>query len=940
MELRLIGAASAGALTVRRRPAGNPARPDEMRAAFFRWRPTRFRSNMDAMASEDLAAYACDVVLRDGSTLRLRPIEPGDAPKLLAMYERLSDESRYYRFFAAPRVDLERATRFATVDYVSEFALVGESAGRIVGVARFIVDPAHPDRAEVAFEIADAVQGRGIGTRMLEQLAQIARSRRITTFDAYVLGENRRMMDVFLDSGFEVTRRLDSGVFHVTLSLRETAEFESRAAARAQRAASASMKVFFEPRSVAVVGANRHRGRIGSEIFHNLKATGFTGRLIPVNPEVTAVEGIRAARRVPEIEGEIDLAVIVVPAAIVEAVVEDCIAKGVKGIVVISAGFAEMGPEGRAREAAIVDRIRAAGIRMIGPNCMGLLNTDPGVRLNATFSPVYPPEGRLALSTQSGALGLAILEYATRLNLGISTFVSIGNKADVSGNDLIQYWAEDPRTDVILLYMESFGNPRKFSQLARRIAREKPIVAVKAGRSTAGARAASSHTGALASSDTIVDALFRQAGVIRTSTLEELFDVAALLAHQPLPPGRRVAILTNAGGPGILAADACESQGLLLPALGERTVDELRRFLPAAASVANPVDMLASASPDDYRRAMRVVLSDPQVDSLVAIFIPPLVTEPAAVAAAIIEGAAASDGKPVVATFMGAQGAPAALSPVPSFMFPESAASALARVASYAEWRRRPVGTLPRLDGVDPPLARAAIEAALARGGGWLTMPEAQQVLGSVGIRSARAMPVGSEAAAADAARAIGFPVALKAVGPTIVHKTDVGGVRLGLGDEAAVRAAWLFMQASLGEDMAGALVQEMVTGGVEILVGAIDDATFGPLLVCGSGGVLAELVADTVFRIHPLTDLDAADMVSQMKSVALLRGYRGSPPADEAALRETLLRASTLLDLCPEIQEMDINPLKVLTRGVCAVDVRIRVGHPPARPATRRVVY
>lgn len=481
---------------------------------------------------------------------------------------------------------------------------------------------------------------------MLEALATIARDHAIKTFDAYVLSDNDKMMRVFLDSGFEIRRRLDGGVFHVSLSLDRTTSYEARAAERSQSAATASMKAFFEPRSVAVVGANRERGQIGSEILHNLIAGGFTGKLFAVHPCASAIDGVPAWPTLTSIPDDIDLAVISVAAERVTAVVDDCIAKRVKAVVVISAGFGETDAAGRAREQALLEKVRAAGIRLVGPNCMGIINTNPSVRLNATFSPVAPPEGRVAFSTQSGALGLAILDYCRKLNLGISTFVSVGNKANVSGNDLIQYWAEDPRTDVILFYLESFGNPRRFGQIARRIARQKPIVAVKAGRSRAGARAASSHTGALAVSDTVVDALFRQAGIIRTGTLEELFDVATFLAHQPLPKGSRVGILTNAGGPGILAADACEANGLHLASLSEATIGELRRLLPPAASVGNPLDMLASASAEQYRRATQLLLGDEHLNSLLVIFIPPLVTKPDDVARAIVEGAAGTIERP------------------------------------------------------------------------------------------------------------------------------------------------------------------------------------------------------------------------------------------------------------------------------------------------------
>jgi acyl-CoA synthetase (NDP forming) len=650
-----------------------------------------------------------------------------------------------------------------------------------------------------------------------------------------------------------------------------------------------------------------------------------------------------AYRTLADVPGPVDLAVVIVPAAAVLASVDEGIAKGVKAFVVISAGFSEIGGDGRAREDALVERVRRAGVRLIGPNCMGILNTDPAVNLDATFAPVYPPAGRVAMSTQSGALGLAILDYAARLNIGISTFVSVGNKADVSGNDLIQYWAEDPRTDVILLYVESFGNPRKFSEIARRVGRTKPIVAVKSGRSRAGARAASSHTGALASPDVIVDALFRQAGVIRTDTLEELFDVAALVAHQPVPKGRRVAILTNAGGPGILAADACEAQGLEVQPLSDRTIETLRSFLPAAASVGNPVDMIASASAEQYGRALAAVLSDDSVDSVLVIFIPPLVTKIDEVARAVKEATQQACGKPVIGIFMSAQGAPAALAPIPCYMFPEAAATALARATVYGEWRTQPVGAVPVFGDIDPGRVRGILDTALTRGDGWLTPGEAQLLLSAVGIRVARSDVAANEDEAVRLADRLGYPVVIKAIGPAIVHKTEVGGVRVNLQDADAVRAAWRDFTSRLGAlqiAMTGVLVQEMVPGGVEMLIGATEDPVFGPVIVCGSGGVLAELLADAQFRLSPLSDRDAQAMVDGMRGVARLRGYRGSAPADEGALVDALLRLSALVTLCPEIVELDINPLNVLAKGAKVLDARVRVERATARATSKRVVY
>jgi acetyl coenzyme A synthetase (ADP forming)-like protein len=881
-----------------------------------------------------------DVVLKSGSTLRLRPIRPEDAPALLEFYKRLSPDSLYFRFFSVPRLNVRKTESVCLVDYQDTFGLVGETGGRIVAAAHYYRNREHPERAEAAFTVEDALQGQGIGTRLLERLAEIARSRGIRIFEADVLAGNRRMLGVFRNCGFELTQNFEGGVGKVIFSLEPTPRFEERSAQRLESAAAASMRLLFEPKVVAVVGAARERGKIGAEIFHNLVAAGFQGSVVPVNPKATEVAGARCYPRVVDIPGPVDLAVLVIPADRVEAAVDDCVAKGVKAIVTITAGFSETGGEGRKKEAAIVEKIRAAGIRMVGPNCLGILNTDPRVRLNATFSPIYPPEGRVALSSQSGALGLALLDYATRLNLGISTFVSVGNKADVSGNDLIQYWAQDPRTDVILLYLESFGNPARFSRIARRVARHKPIVAVKSGRSTAGARAASSHTGALAETDAVVDALFRQAGVVRTDTLEELFDVAALLAHQPVPHGRRVAILTNAGGPGILAADVCSAQGLELAALSPATVAGFKTFLPAAASVGNPVDMLAAACPADYTRGLKLLLSDENVDSVLVIFIPPVATNPEAVAAAIVEGAKGESDKPVLATFMSAKGAPEVLRPIPTYPFPESAAIALARATAYGEWRAEPPGSIPAFTDLRTDAARAIVEKAVARGGGWLGALEADELLSCFGIATARVRIARDADEAAAAAREIGFPVAVKAVGPTLLHKTEVGGVRLGLGDENAVREACRKLRESLGERLTDFLVQSMVPGGVEVIVGVTYDPTFGPLVLYGSGGVLVELLSDVAFRLHPLTDRDARALLSNVKGTALLRGFRGAPKADEASLADLILRVSALVTACPEVREMDLNPVKVLEKGIRVVDARVRVGRPPAPARSRRIAY
>jgi acetyl coenzyme A synthetase (ADP forming)-like protein len=880
-----------------------------------------------------------DVLLRDGTTTRLRPVGEDDAPAVLTLFQQLSEQSLYYRFMMVPRLDLAQVRRLIAIDQRSQVLLVAERGGALCGIAGYYPAEAGAERAEVAFAIADWMQGRGLGTRMLERLADIARDRGIRAFDAFVLGDNLAMMDVFLQSGFTLTQGLDHGVFHIVLRVDPTDAYAAASGRRAQLAAAKSIRPFFEPRSIAVIGANREPGHIGSEILRNLRESGFTGTLTPVHPSAEAIGGLKAYPAVGAIPGEVDLAVIVVPAVHVNQIVDQCLAKGVKAIVVISAGFSEVGEGGQALQSELVEKIRTAGVRLIGPNCMGIINTDPAYRVNATFSPVYPPEGRIAFSTQSGALGLAILDYVTRLNIGISSFASIGNKADVSGNDLLQYWAEDPRTDVILLYVESFGNPRKFAEIARRVGRTKPIVAVKAGHSDAGARAASSHTGARASRDVLVETMLREAGVIRTRTLEELFDVASVLANQPVPGGRHVAIVTNAGGPAILAADACEANGLEVPILSDDTQKALRALLPPAASVTNPVDMIASATPEQYRRALEVVAADPSVDSIIAIFIPPLVTEPVEVAAAIRE-AAALVSKPVLASFLGAQGLRPQLAPVPSFAFPEAAAIALAHVTRYGEWLRKPVSFV---EGLSPELSarvRVIVEAALAEGKGWLTPRQCETLLDAAGVPVLRSRVVATPDQAVTAAREAGLPVVLKAVGPDILHKSDVGGVRLGLGSEQAVRDAFTALTARLGDRADGVLVQPMVSGAVEMVVGGVNDPAFGPVVMCGMGGVLVDVLDDTAFALCPLGEGGARALVERIKGRVCLRGFRGGAPVDEPAFCRLLVRVSQVLHACPEIQELDLNPVMALPSGALAADVRIRVGRRPPPPAGRRIRY
>jgi acetyl coenzyme A synthetase (ADP forming)-like protein len=894
--------------------------------------------------THDVAAREADIVLRDGSTLHVRPVRPDDEPGLRTFFRGLSDQSRWFRFFGGGGEHFltDAARRSAVVDG-GTFSLIatGGPSADIVGQGLYV--PTDGDHAEVALAVADAYQGRGLGTIFLAHLAEAAAANRVRIFDAEVLASNHRMLELVRESGFPVEVHPEPGQVRLTFPTSLTPEALSRFQAREQSAAANAIKLFFAPRSVAVIGASRRRGTVAGEVFHNLLSSGFPGPVYPVNRAASVVQSVTAYPSVESIPGPVDLAVVAVPADDVTATAEQCARKGVRALVVLSAGFAEVGDVGRRRQADLLGICRAAGMRLIGPNCMGLLNTDPAAPLNATFAPGMPPTGRIGFLSQSGALGLAIIDRANALGLGLSTFVSVGNKADISGNDLLQYWQTDPRTDVILLYLESFGNPRKFSRIARGIGRTKPIVAVKSGRSRAGSRAASSHTGALvASSDVSVEALFRQCGVIRTDTLAELFDVASLLAHQPVPKGRRVGIVTNAGGPAILCADACEGEGLEVPVLTAASQAALRALLPAQASVTNPVDMIAAATAEQYQATIDIVARDPNVDALVVIYIPPVVTRPEDVARAIVAGVVTVKrkrvDKPVLAVFMSAAGVPDALRTsdvgIPSYPFPENAAIALARAARYGEWRARPDGTRPEFADIRRDEAAALIARALARGEGWLSPDELNTLLTCYGVPMVETRIVANAEQAEVAARDMAATVALKAIAPALVHKTEAGAVRLGLADAQAVRLAAEDMAVRLGgagHEPTGFVVQRMVPGGVEMLIGIAEDPQFGSLVVCGAGGTLVELLHDVAVRLTPLTAEDASEMLRSLKSYPLLTGFRGAPRRDVAGLENVLLRIGALAEDLPAIAELDLNPVIVGERGALVVDARARVKRPAA---------
>ena len=873
------------------------------------------------------ASESVDVILRDGGTLRLRPPRREDADALLEFHRGLSTESLRSRFHGLPNLRPQLVEALLEPDWASRGALVGTLADangeRIVAVASY-VRLRDPKLAESAFTVADSEQGRGIGTRLLEQLAERAAAAGVERFVAEVLPGNRQMLGVFERAGFELKRQLAGGVVEVEFPIAATQRFEESVEERDHVAVVASLRPFFEPASVAVVGASPRRGTIGGELFRNVLDGDFAGVAYPVNPKGTAVAGVRAYRAVSEIPDPVDLAVLAVPGAHVLDAAEDALKRGVRALVVISAGFAEVGAEGAQRQERLVALVRAHGARLIGPNCLGIAVAGPS--LNATFAARAAPSGNIGFSSQSGALGLALLEAADSRGLGLSAFVSIGNKADVSSNDLLEWWEDDPATGVVLLYVESFGNPRRFGRIARRVARRKPILALKSGTSATGQRAASSHTAALAGSEAGVDALFRQAGVIRAASLEELIDVSTLLSSQPEVQGRRVAVLTNAGGLGILAADALDAAGLELPALSEETVSRLRELLPVEASVANPVDMLGSATAASYAAALPAVLSDPGVDAALALFVP-AVTATAAEVAEAVDAAAreAAGGKPVLAVVMSAEGVPEALrsgSAAAAFAYPESAARALGRVADRAEWLRRPLGSIPELERVDRPAGDEVVQASLAAADDrWLEAGEARRLLEAYGLPLVPERVAPDAEAATSAAEELGYPVVVKSA-VAGAHKTETGGVALNLADAAAVASA----AARIGCPV---LVQPMKRGGTELLAGLVQDPVFGPLVAFGPGGTLAELIGDANLRLAPLTDADAAELVGEGKAGRLVRGFRNAPAADEDALVDLVHRLGALGDDQPAVAEIDLNPVLAFPDGCVAVDARVRVRRP-----------
>jgi acyl-CoA synthetase (NDP forming)/GNAT superfamily N-acetyltransferase len=867
--------------------------------------------------------YEADVVLRDGATAHLRPIVPDDAELLVRFYSRVSDQSKYYRFFAPyPTLSDRDVARFTQVDYAGRLALIVVVAGEMIAVGRY--ERTSSTDAEVAFLVEDAHQGRGLGQLLLEHLAEAAREHGISRFIAEVLPDNRKMMTVFTEAGYHVAREFEDGVIVVAFDIRPTDTSYGVMQAREQRSEATSIERLLTPSSVAVIGAGRREGTIGNALLRHLRDGGFTGSLYAVNAEAgeTAIEGVPAYPTVRDIPGTVELAVVAVPAEAVQDVVLDCAAKGARGLVVVSSGFAEIGREGRALQRRLVGLARSYGLRVIGPNALGIVNTDPRIRLNASLSPLMPSRGRVAFFCQSGALGVSIVSELVDRGIGLTSFVSAGNRADVSGNDLMQYWYSDEATEVVLLYLESLGNPRKFGRVARRLAGRKPVVALKSGRATQGVPLGHTVRRSQLPPATI-DSLFRQSGLIGVDTPGELFDVAQLLAHQPLPRGRNVAIVSNSDALTLLAMDAAAACSMDI-------VDQECTTLGSEASA------------DEFAGALDGVLTDDEVHSVVVIFTPPLRTTGEDVAR-VIAGAAKGSGKPVVSTFLASRSVPeplrvpdaaggAARGSIPSYSSPQYAVGALAKVTSYAEWRRHGDSDVPELEGIDTRAAEAFVEEFLARNpeGADLDADERQHLLSCYDIGVLPSYPVLSADEAVARAKDLGWDVILKATAEQWRMRPDLADIWMHIQDADDMREAWAVMTATFGvaadPGKARFVVQKMAPPGVPVVISAIEDSSFGPVVQFGLSGVATELLGDRSYRMPPLTTTDAAEMVREVRAAPMLFGYRGTEPVDIAAIENLLHRVSRLsLDL-EEVVRLDLRSVLVGPKGATVLDTYVRI--------------
>jgi len=887
-------------------------------------------------ATSGTAAHRVFALLTDGTTAEIRPARPGDMAAVQAMHEAMSPDASYLRFFSYSKLSAEEeAKRVCRPPRPGHQSLLALCGGEVTGVASYEVNDVGTS-AEVAFAVADRMHGHGLGTLLLEHLVSDAIQHDVTTFTASVLLENAEMQKVFADAGLSVRHHLEQGVLEFSCTLpRDGADprwdlYLDAAAARERRADVASLRHVFQPDAVAVVGASRQMGTPGRAILHNIVTGGYAGRVYAVNPHAQHMEAVPCLSSVSDLPEPVDLAIVVVPPAAVSSVADECGQRGVKAIVVITAGL------DTTQEADLLAICRRYGMRLVGPNCFGI--AVPGIGLDATFASRHPSPGRAGLVMQSGGLGFAMADRLSRLGIGVSSFASVGNKLDVSSNDLLMWWEQDQMTRLAVLYIESFGNPRKFARTARRVGRTLPVLTVHAGRSAAGQRAASSHTAAAITPLVTREALFRQAGIIAAEDLGELVDVAALLASQCAPAGPNVAIVSNVGGAGVLAADACERQGLTVHQLTGETRRRLHSLIPAGGAVTNPVDTTATASEDGFRRVLEMVAADEGVDAALALALPTAATGdltaairaadvPVPLAAVLLDQAEAV--RLLARAGDGADQRPQ----IPAYAYPEAAARALAQAAAYGAWRARPAGQLREFGDIKTDQAKARVRDFLRRNpkGGWLPVRAVRDLLACYQVQLVSLKPVKSAEEAVAAAAAIDGPVVLKADVRGVVHKTEVGAVQLDLHTETEVRRAYGILTAKFGARLQQVLVQPMITGGTEVIAGVAQEPMFGPLVVFGLGGVSTDVLADRAARLAPLTDADADELIGSSRSAPLLRGFRGSPPADLEALHELLLRISRLADDLPELAELDLNPVIARPDGTALVDARIRLA--PAEP-------
>ena len=887
-----------------------------------------------------------DGLLMNGEAVVVRPIQPSDAPALVGLHAIVSpDTLDLHVLLDHPTLSLAAAARFSEVDYDARMAFVAVVSDELVGLGSYDRLGMSAPAAEASFIVTDTYQHHGVATLLFESLAEYARARGILRFIAELRAQNVEMLELFAATGLRCTRHNGAATVRVEIDLRPTAAYRASCDRREATAEVASIAAILQPRSIAVVGAGRHPGNVGHEVLRSLLVGDFSGTVYPVNPSARAVCGVPAFPALLSIPEPIDLAVVAVPASAVPGVIDEAASIGVRAVTIITAGFGETGRSGAAVENELLSVARRHGMRIVGPNCLGVVNTDPEIRMNATFASLDPLPGRLALVSQSGAVGIVLGEQTRAVGLGLSAFVSVGNKLDVSPNDLLCFFEHDGRTSVIALYLESLGNPRKFARIARRVGATKPIVALKAGRTSAGARGARSHTAAAATPEVTVAALLQSAGVIKVDRLEELLDVSAILLAAPLPAGRRVALVGNSGGPLILAADACEGGELTVPELREETQQALGEVLVPAAATANPVDLTADGTAAMLEKALEIVLRD-AIDAVIVV----VIETPAISAAASREAVARvarNSGKPVVVcsievdTPLATRGG-ADVAEVPS---PERVAAALGHVCRYAEWRQRPLFSISEPEELSDRSAISEIVAstlATNATGGWLELDQGARLLQACGVPALATRGAATAEDAAAVAEAVGFPVVLKARSGDVVHKTDVGGVALNLDNSEAVRAAYEAMESRLGPQMGGAVIQPMAPWGVEAIVGLASDPDFGPVVMVGLGGVMTDLLRDRAFAVPPLGAGVADAMVASLRAAALLDGYRGSPKVDREALVTMLERIAHVAEEVPELTELDLNPILVSPVGALVVDCKVRLaprqpGPGPLFPALRR---